>query len=408
MGRRVEYTLLFTNPAGTTFIGDGLGEADPTTGTPGWLSIDLDPRYNEVGTGSFTASALPELMSVLAIPEARVVVMRDGLTGDGPEVEMSGVIEDTPLSWQLDRDGMEGFGTVTVRFSEDDSLIAERIVFPSPLVAITAQTVARYSVTAVNAETAIRDLVNLNAGPGALSARRVPGLVLGPAAGVGTNVTTSFRFLDLYDALRKIALIGGGLGFRTRQVGRQIQFSVYQPRDLTEFIVFARSLGNVASIDFDRAVPKSTVAIVGDAQAGVNRVIRERINATAIAAGYRRREQFVDGRSAQNAGELDQAGDERLADDGPSRKLNIVAIETPELRYGYDYGIGDRVTYDLSDFFPGLTGTDIVRGVSIRVTPEKGEVVTPLIGAEGDALLDAKAAELEALNKRISQLEGSL
>src|SRR5690606_41503783 len=103
------------------------------------------------------------------------------------------------------------------------------------------QRVARREFTAVNAETAMRALVAEQVGPSARPERQIPRLTLGPVAGVGTPITVGFRFDGLGDALRTCAIAGGGLGFRTTQVGDEIQFEVYQPIDRADSVRFSRS-----------------------------------------------------------------------------------------------------------------------------------------------------------------------
>lgn len=401
---KVDYTILITSPDASTTLIDPIGAGD-RYGRYGWRAIALSPRFNQVGSGNFTTSATPDVLAAVNTPENRVVVIREPADGDSV-IEMSGPIERQPFGYKAERDGTDGPGTVTVWFADDLARIAKRLVYPNPAQASTAQTVAKYTISAVNAEDAMRALVNLNAGPGALTARRVPGLVLGADNGLGTTVSTSFtRATHLTDALREVARLGGGLGFRTQQVGTQIQFQVYAPRDLTDTVWFSRDLGNIRDVDYEPEAPKATVAIVGDAAAGTGRVIKERTNTAALAAGWFRSEAFVDARSAANATELDQAGDEHLADSGPSARLNLVAVETPSQRYRDHFAVGDSVTCEV---FDGYRVVDIVRGVDITVSAEKGETVVPIIGAQGDALADAKAAELDKLRKRITQIEGAL
>lgn len=413
-----DYLILIQSPNAQTVLVDPLGPAaynltqtadgeapQFVRGALGWRSIELGPRGNEPGVGSFVSIAAPELLTAVLTPEARIVVIREP-DGEAAYIEMAGPIENVKLGYEAGRDGTDGYGLVTVQFADDPANLAYRLVYPNPAQASTAQSVTKYTITATNAEDAARALVNLNAGPGALTARKYPELALGVDSGVGTSVSTSFiRAVTLTDALREVLRLGGNLGMRTYQGDDNVvRFEVYAPRDLTATVWYSRDLGNVRSLEFEHAAPSATVAIVGDDQAGVARVVKERSNTAALAAGWRRKEVWVDGRSAANATELEQAGDEALADTGPTARVNVVAIETPMQRYRTHVRIFDRVSVEV---FDGYVVEDVIRGFDIKVTPEREEI-SPLIGAEGDGEIDLKAAALAKLRKRIAQLEGSL
>ncbi|HEX8347258.1 MAG TPA: siphovirus ReqiPepy6 Gp37-like family protein, partial [Actinoplanes sp.] len=385
---------------------------DPTTGTPGHTMIDLKPRHLEAGFGEFSTAADPDLLAAVNDPDNRVVVRRALDDGTGTTIEMAGPIELPENGYQAARDGSGGLGTLTVKFADDLVVLADRLVYPDPAAASTAQTTTtRYVITAQNPENALRALVNLNAGPGALTARRVPGLVLGPDNNLmpGVTVSTSFdRAMVLTDALREVARLPGGLGlgFRIVQVGGTLQFDVFQPQDLSNEIVFSRSMGNIAELGYSRAAPTATVAIVGDATAGVGRIVSERVNTVAHTAGWRRREVFVDARGVSNATERDQAGDEALAEGASKTRAAVTALETPDTRYGYDYGRGDLVSVQPYDGGPFITA--LVLGADITVTPDKGETVVPVIGTDNDVIVDAKAAEIRKLWRTIARLQGAL
>lgn len=412
MAGRPEYTIMITNPAGSAVV-ETIGEPDPATSTPGWSEINLKPRHLVVGYGDFTCAATPAILSAVNTPENRVVVLREE-AGAGVSVEMCGPIESAPAGYQADRDGDKGPGQLTVRFASDDARLADRIVYPNPALASTAQTTVRYTITAVNPEDAMRALVNLNAGPGALAARQFPGLVLGtdnnllPAVTVSTSFT---RDTVLTDALREVSRLsaagngGLGLGYRLVQVGATIQFQVFAPRNLAGVVVFGREFGNVESLDYEPTAPVDTVAIVGDATAGAGRVIHERTNTAALAAGWFRRERWVDGSGAANATELDQIGDKALDDGGATYKVSLVARETPDQRWRYDFGPGDQASVEVA---PGVFVTALVQGADINVTGEKGEVVKPIIATSAESLLPATALEIRRIWRTLNAKSGAL
>jgi len=417
MGRSAEYTLLITDPAGDQVIADPIHVGDPRTGDPGWSEIRLGPRLNETGSGTFTCSARPALLAAVNDPDNRVVVLRDHPDGGATTIEMAGPIERPKHPYQAARDGTDGPGLLTVSFADDLELLTDRLVYPDPAQPSTNQTtLTRYAITAQNAEDAMRALVNLNAGPGALAARQTPGLVLGADNGIlpGVTVSTSFtRDAVLSDALREVARLAGVAAataprvprFRIIQGTNQLEFLVTMPADLTDSVIFSRELGNIAELEYEPEAPINTVAIVGDATAGTGRIVKERANADAHTAGWRRREVWVDARGAANATELEQAGDAALEEGGPKTRYVLQAIETPSTRYGYDYVIGDLVG---TEPYAGAFVPAVVFGADITVTPSRGEEVKPIIGVEGDQITDRKAAELRRIQRRLAALEGAL
>lgn len=357
-----------------------------------WESLSVTLRYNEVSNGEFTTQADPELVAAARTPMARTVVERDG------QILISGPIEYTPYRYSAEEDGIDGLGMLTVRFADDLALVAGRISYPNPALPATGQDVARWTFTD-SAENLMRALVNSNAGPAAMSARRIPRLVLGPTTGVTTpTVEWSTRFQPLCDDLRGISNVAGGrVGFRTRQVGDLIEFQVYTPRDLTDRIWFARSLGNLESIEHEPEAPKATIAICGGQDAGVSRVIAER----GTPGDWWRLEMFVDDAGASNLAELQAAGDDELAANAEVQRLAVVAYDIDGQRFGVDYDLGDLVAVEA---YPGLPDVpDIIAAVEITATPEEGERIKPVIGIGSAALLDPYAAERRDILRKLAR-----
>ena len=355
--------------------------------------VTVTLRFNEPASVLLTVPALPEYLE-MAGPGNRLTVIRDG------QILVAGPIEyPGQFSWSADGSGDDGEpGLLTVAATDDSVWLGCRLVYPDPAHASTAQTTDFYTSTA-NAEVAMRALVNLNAGPGALTARQVPHLILGSLASVGTSIQVRSRFDVLSDQLRAAALAGGGLGYRVRQDGTDLKFEVYQPGDLTGSVRFSRGLGNLRAISNSTQAPTATTAIVGGDGTGTSRTIVERTDSTATAI-WQRIETWV-GNTSANTTDLDQAGDKALADAAEQAQLSVVAIDTALQRYGTHYNLGDKVSVEV---YPGLVVEDVVRAVTLVAT-EKGEVVSPQIGSTS-ASSDAKYVQLiRALGVRLGMLE---
>lgn len=373
---------------------------DPVSG---WTSLDITLRFNDPASGSFEAAADPGLMQqIRGTPTdrlRRVVVIRDGGIFCAGPIEKIG-----PEKWSASGED-SGTGTVTVRFTDDLARLAARDTYPNPAAAATAQTsTARWTATG-SADDIMRSLVNLNAGPGALSYRRIPHLILGADLGVGSTIKFGTRFEALGDALRSAAIAGGSLGFRTQQVGTNIEFQVYAPQDLTGQVRFSRGLGNLREYAFEEDTPTATVAIVGGKDAGTSRVVAERIDTAAVTA-YERMETFVDRRQSDDTSadttELNQAGDEALTRAAATARLVSVTVDTDDQRYGTHYRLGDRVSIELNS---GVEVADVVRSVNLKASPRDGEVVRATVGSQDASSDPLWLAYLNEMARRLARLE---
>lgn len=333
-------------------------------------AIDVDIKWNEPDSGSFRVPAYPEYMDLFE-PGNRAVIIRNG------KIFTAGPIE-KPGGYEWSSGGEEEPGTVTVNFADDLSHIAARLTYPDPDLEAWEQTTGYYEST-FNAEDVIRDLVIRNAGIWAKTARRVPKLILGPDAGVGTPIVCKTRFEPVTEVARALAIAGGGLGFKTQQVGTDIVFTVFAPQDKSHIARFSRGLGNLISVKFERSKPLATTAIVGGEGDAELRTIVERNNATA-ESDWGRVEQWVAAPSQEEGtGGLDQAGDTALAENGEEVQLTVVTIDAGEVRFGRDYNIGDTVTIEV---IPGLEYTEIARQAKFTYSPDDGENIVVLIGSQ--------------------------
>ncbi|MFG3660232.1 siphovirus ReqiPepy6 Gp37-like family protein [Streptomyces sp. NPDC047706] len=369
-------------------------QGDPLTG---WTSLDAAKKFNEPGAGSVTLPAYPEVMEQLQ-PGNRLVVIRDGGIWMGGPMEVP-----ADFSWSID--GEQDPGQVTVSFSDDLALVAGYITWPEPANAWATQHGITYrQINATNAETIIRTLVNENCGPAAVTARRIPSFALDSVAGVGTATTMKTRFEPLLDAARRAAADGGGIGFRTRQVGTQILFGCYEPQDLTATARFSVGLGNLRGVTYKRGAPTVTHALVAgtETEGSTTRTFVE-VADSAAATEWWRVERFIDGGADNNANlELTVAGRSDLADGSGPVELSTVTIDTPDLQAGRDFDLGDLVTVALPH---GLEVTNIVRSIHLHAEPGTGESVTSVVGSL-DATTDPQTVRLLGrVTRRLNRLE---
>jgi Siphovirus ReqiPepy6 Gp37-like protein len=353
--------------------------------------LELVPRFNRPGAWRLVVPAGPVLRSRL-VPGNGVLILRDGVTLlSGPILRVKRAREQ----------GRPVPGMLEVSGSDDYVWIESRVAYPVPTQPANNQGAAAYDTRSGVAETVIKAYVSANAGAGALAVRQVPGLVIAPDTVLGSSVSGSARFDALGDLVRGLATAGGGLGVRVVQVGTSLQVQVYEPVDRSGTAVFGDSVGNLVEWSYELVAPSLTRAIVGGSGEGTGRVFVERGDTDGDETTWGlRAETFIDRRDTAISAELEQAGDEALADGGETLSLAIAPTDTAGLAYGTDYGLGDRVTVVVD----GVAMADLVREVLITVSAE-GEQVRPVVGTP-DATADPRLqASLRQMLARIGLLE---
>lgn len=364
-----------------------------------YTSLTVIPRHNAVGAFTMEISA--------DSPKANLLVEGNGLiitTARGDTV-MSGPIR-TP-DWSRSA-GDGGEGKLTVGGVDDNELLARYTCWPKPGSAIGSQTDAVYKISATVAETAMRALVNVNAGPGALVSRKHPLLTL---AADGANGPTITREVNQFDSLLTVLADianAAGLGFRVVQVGSDLQFQVYEPIDRSDTARFSFGLGNLLDASYSTTPPTCTRAIV----------VAGGQSSPRVCAVYDRTdplfpnlviEQFVDQTSVDTASvdltaQMDQAAEEALTAGAGQGSLAISPIDLPELRYGEHYTVGDTVSAQLRG---GTWYADVVREVTLTSTASEGTQVKATV-ANGDNEAGAVAriyAYIARLKKDVAKLK---
>lgn len=381
-----EHIILLTDK-NLTVVGDPLVN---------WVTLDVTLRFNEPGSGLFTAPGYPWVREQLAASH-RVVVIRDGV------ILQAGPIE----KWLYERsdDGENaGDGMLTVNWADDLAWVAGRVAYPNPALTPPNQVTDNWTFTG-NAEAGMHSLVNLNAGPGALTARRVPSLVMGSTTGAGSTIDIKAEIFEpVCDVLRRAALAGGGLGFRVVQVGSQLQFQVYEPDDVSGTVRFGFGLGNLKYIGYEVTAPSVTTAIVGAQGSGADRFALERTN-TAAETAWGRLEKHVARPGSDPTAELQADGDEALAEGGETARLPSNVADTPDQRYGVDYDLGYKVAIES---WPGEQIVDVVQTVHLQAWPTAGEVVSATVGSHAASNDPSWVKRLREIDRRVGRLERSV
>lgn len=363
-----------------------------------WRTIEATIRHNLVGSWQL---ALPKSAANVArlLPARGVIILRDG------RPFVSGPIEEIKGSWEAERDG-DGPGQLTVSGADDLSIIADELAVPNPVVDIASQTSWGTDDRSGTLEAVIKGYVTANVGTTrAVWRNDTPGqqlLTIATSLGRGPAVSYKARFDSLMDLVR--TLIGAhNMGVRVTQVGTTLVFDVYEPADKTSTVRFSRAMRNLRGVDWTRAAPETTHAVVAGAVEGVVRNVRERKDIAAAAEWGHVVRTLRDERQTSVASELDAAGDEELARGRRSSALGITIVETPRLRFGQHFDRGDRITVEPED---GVRYEDVVTAATLRGDAESGrENLTLTIGPEREPDDPVQYDRVRELNQRLAALE---
>jgi hypothetical protein len=271
---------------------------------------------------------------------------------------------------------------------------------PQPATPAPPYNVQGYDVRTGVASTILRQYVDVNVGPSALATRAVPGLTLAADPVLGTSVTGRARWQPLLELLQLLAIAGGSLGFRLQQSGAGISFSVYAPTDRTASVIFSTDLRNLAAFAWSEQAPEANYVYVGGGGEDTARTIYEGLDSASIAR-WGRVETFRDRRDTTVAAELAQAATDELSQAAGPVSLEMTPIDLSQMSYLTHYTLGDKVTVVMD----GVAVQQLIREVSIALTPDDGAVVVPTIGTPGRQEILGLFDRLRDAESRLTQLE---
>jgi len=362
-----------------------------------WSSLTVVERHNVTGlaAGTWQVTALNEGLAGLLVPGAGVIITDEGtLVISGPVTSIQ-----------------RGPTQSTVSGVSDADLFAGRILYPDPTKAITAQPSA-YDNRSGPAETVLLAYVNANAGPGALTSRRVRGLRVPASQGRGKNVSIKGRLGGLADLVADVSE-AGSLHVDVLHGEDDTPYlgtSVRPVRDLSTNIRFGSSKDFTAGLvgeDWSYTLSRPTVtdAIVAGGGQGVNRLFVEKVDSTAETLWGMKVEQLVDQRQTTDSGELNDAGTDALADGSNPVAVSFTVTETADIHYRRDWRVGDRVGVTID----GLDLSNVVREVTTTVQAQSGsptETVSAVVGSRDSSNWSTKTnADVARALKNLQALQ---
>lgn len=359
--------------------------------TPAEMDLEVVVLHNNVGEWKLSLPSEHRLAAILKQPGSGLVVNWPAGTFSGP------TLEPEEAATPDDREG-----TVTFKGVGDSIVLHDSLAWPEPANSdVTTQSVSHDTRTGV-AETLMHAYVNANIGPGASVARRNPRLVLGADGQRGETLTKSARFPTLGSLLDEIAR-PSGLGFRVIQQGSSVEFQTYKPLDRSREVRLTIDNGGLAGQKASITAPGVTRAIVAGGGELTDRVFVERTSDKSLQAESdwgRRIERFIDQRQTVALAELQQAGDEVLAEEGfAAIAVQAVPAQNSTLEFGRDWDLGDVVSVEIG----GAEAQVVAIGATIKANKDGLKVAVLL----GDEVAFSPPGESRSSNvvARVSNLE---
>lgn len=378
-------------PGGSTFPGTSIGSVGiPDSGTPQWSVFARGVDYGlgvALPIGSLQAVVRhlgldKAVLSTPFTPEAWEGVQ----PGNGVAAYRNGqqVFAGPVWSRQLAWDG-QGAATIRVEAVGDEVALARRLTFPDPLRAATDQTVNDYWSYTGTASAAMARLISDQAGPTCAASRRVAGLTITDAAGVGVSKKWTGLFDPVLTLLTNIAATSGAdPGLRMSTTTGSLAAYIVAPRDLSGSVVFSADLSNVGSTTFTETAPETTHALA--AGQGDLHLRTRRLSVTTDSGSLRWGQQawtYVDRRDSADAAELDQSAAEALVEGQGTVALSLTLTSSVAATYGIDWDLGDKVTA-----YVGLPSqpkvavvSEAIREITFTVDADGGERIQPAIGS---------------------------
>ncbi|MFF4223187.1 siphovirus ReqiPepy6 Gp37-like family protein [Streptomyces abikoensis] len=386
-----------------------------------YIEFNAVLKFCDVGQWTLKVQA-GRLHSELLQPGCGIIVYRNGVS----RPILSGPVQGIQKYWTVDTDS--GSGALFVTGSDDNNILASRVVYPDPRQPADQQDRDSDAASDREASWGIEYLVSQNCGTGALGNRRTHGYVTPDGASWpydkwGPKTAYSYRFDNLRDAVKPLAE-SGGLGWRNvyDPETRTIRLEVAPVVDRTDTVRFSPDLGNLKQFVYSMTAPKATRVIVAAQGEGKDRYIRTYVDEEAEAYWGLPVETFVDARDVpvkkgqdgnptlvgdSDSGTtldsalalMDQRGRDTLALNQAQGNLQVYPVDTPQCTFGVHWWLGDRVTC----LVDGSLHQDIVRQVTIADTPD-GSTITPNIGNQGTEAPTNFFGEIKALWRRVNEL----
>lgn len=348
---------------------------------------DLD---DHIGTWILDIDAANPATQYLTADGAGIILVEDGTT------LFSGPVTEVRYKRTAETKTYEISGV------DDNIVLQDRIALPEPLTAPSAThtyPTNAYDTRTGVASTIMRQYVDRNCGPSATSPRKNSLVTLGTDPVAGSTVTGNARYQPLLEILTKLAIEGGGLGYRAIQSESNIEFQVYTPTDRSSTVVFSMERGTLYEYEYSIKRSTGNYIYVAGQNEGVARTIYELFDGDSIVR-WGRVERFKDQRDTNVAADLTASGQEELETGATIATVNFTPKDTDQQHYGTHYNLGDRVTVVID----GEAFSDVIREVEFIWDSDKIKII-PTVGTQNSSSSISLYDRLSRTSNRIRLLE---
>ena len=262
--------------------------------------------------------------------------------------------------------------SIEIELSESGKVSENYIIIGRGLGGILAERIALNSTDSgtgfdsqsTYAETALRHYVNINCMDAADTDRNYPLLYLETPDGErGGSIKYDARFQYISEILEEIGL-ASGLGWEIvlDPTNKRMVFVIIEGLDrsfengVNSTVIFSPKFGNVKLISYiDSSLNSKNVAYVAGQGEANARDVDKVTYLSQSYTGLSRREFLIDARDLDAADKMAQRGNERLAELGEEKILEIENLSTGPFSYGEDFYLGDIVTVD----YPDIVSADL-------------------------------------------------
>lgn len=219
-------------------------------------------------------------------------------------------------------------------------------LFGSPgRVALPEVGMAHDQYNAVASETIMKELVNVNAGPGAAVNRRIPRLTIAPTQGRGTTETVWARYQSVLYWLETLASINDfGWHVEYDPDTGDFVFEIVEGEDKTDTVVLDTALESLLEFQWVRTEDAlANYAYAAGEGDGILRLVAELYTGMTEPTGFDRREVFAPAPDISDANALTTAGMGALEETTRQESFGVTINPAGPYTYRTDWDLGDTV-----------------------------------------------------------------
>lgn len=329
-----------------------------------YVTGTITPRWPAAGPGEWHLT-LPRdapVCDLLLQPRTGIFVTRD----EKPFFSGQKVAQE--------RQYQQGRNVVTFDGIDDTALLSWRLVMTQPDRQHPPYVLDDNDIRKGPTSTIMWEYANVNIGPGAVPQRRWPGLTFAPDPIVGIVQTGHGKYQGLDLLLQQLgAASDPQLGYRiTQSAPGSLQFEIVVPNDRTTTAVFSKDLGNITAYTHKESAGEN-YAVGGGSGNSIDRVIIEQADNNAIVQ-WGRIEGFNDHSDLTFIEDMVPALQADLVASANAVATTFTLADTSNLRYGFDYDLGDTVTV----LVDGAVFREVIREISIALDKDDA-IITPTV-----------------------------